>query len=191
MVRRGGGRGYGQESGRRRLWLGYGEVKLTQFTSVGSKEDQNRLAHCASHEREMMFTAKSNNQSGESPFSQSVEIGSTNHRHNKEQMLQWLAGHKKCGRHLGPVILLLRSSRRQDARALCTYPCSNRRTIANRARAGIRFQEETQFGINNHHSDSLSLVVSVIHHIAKLASLELQKGSMRKNIYKTVLFQGF
>ena len=38
--------------------------------------------------------------------------------------------------------------------------------------------EETQFGIDNHHSDLLSLVVSVfhklrLHHIAKLASLHL------------------
>ena len=56
--------------------------------------------------------------------------------------------------------------------------------------------EETQFGIDNHHSDLLSLVVSVfhkirLHHIAKLASLELQKGSTRKKLCKTVLFQGF
>lgn len=46
--------------------------------------------------------------------------------------------------------------------------------------------EETQFGIDNHHSDLLSLVVSVflkirLHHITKLTSLELQKGSTRKN----------
>ena len=56
--------------------------------------------------------------------------------------------------------------------------------------------EETQFGIDNHHSDLLSLVVSVfpkirLHHIAKLASLVLQKGSTRKKLCKTVLFQGF
>ena len=45
--------------------------------------------------------------------------------------------------------------------------------------------EETQFGIDNHFSNLLSLVVSVflkirLHHIAKLTSLEIQKGSMRK-----------
>jgi hypothetical protein len=56
--------------------------------------------------------------------------------------------------------------------------------------------EDTQFGIDNHHFDLLSLVVSVflkirLHHIAKLTSLELQKGSTRKRLCKTVLFQGF
>nr|XP_033947312.1 uncharacterized protein LOC117452698 [Pseudochaenichthys georgianus]XP_033947313.1 uncharacterized protein LOC117452698 [Pseudochaenichthys georgianus] len=56
--------------------------------------------------------------------------------------------------------------------------------------------EETQFGIDNHYSDLLSLVVSVflkirLHHIAKLTSLDLQKGSTRKKLCKTVLFQGF
>lgn len=56
--------------------------------------------------------------------------------------------------------------------------------------------EDTQFGIDNHHFDLLSLVVSVflkirLHHIAKLTSLELQKGSKRKKLCKTVLFQGF
>lgn len=56
--------------------------------------------------------------------------------------------------------------------------------------------EETQFGSDNHHSDLLSLVVSVfvrirLHHIAKLTSLELQKGSTRKKLCKTVLFHGF
>ena len=61
---------------------------------------------------------------------------------------------------------------------------------------GMTFQEETQFAIDNHHSDSLSLVESVfqkirLHHIAKLASLKLQKGSTRKKLCKTVLFQGF
>ena len=70
-----------------------------------------------------------------------------------------------------------------------------RRTIANRAR-GISFREETQLGIDNHHSDLLSLFVSVfhkirLHHVAKLASLELQKGSTRKKLCKTVLFHGF
>ncbi|KAF4100527.1 uncharacterized protein LOC131526436 [Onychostoma macrolepis] len=55
--------------------------------------------------------------------------------------------------------------------------------------------DETQFGIDNHQSDLLSLVVSVflkirLHHVAKLASLELQKGSTRKKLCKTVLFQG-
>lgn len=55
--------------------------------------------------------------------------------------------------------------------------------------------EETQFGIDKHQSDMLSLVVSVflkirLHHVDKLSSLELQKGSMRK-LCKTVLFQGF
>lgn len=56
--------------------------------------------------------------------------------------------------------------------------------------------EETQFGIDNHHYDLLSLVVSAfhkirLHHIAKLASLELQKASTRKKLCKTVLFQWF
>ncbi|CAJ1085030.1 uncharacterized protein LOC117442808 [Xyrichtys novacula] len=56
--------------------------------------------------------------------------------------------------------------------------------------------EETQFGIDNHHFTLLSLVVSVflkirLHHIAKLTSLELQKGSTRKKTTKAVLFQGF
>jgi len=55
--------------------------------------------------------------------------------------------------------------------------------------------EETEFGIDNQ-SDFLSLVVSVflkirLHHIAKIASLELQKVSTRKKLFKTVLFQGF
>ena len=75
------------------------------------------------------------------------------------------------------------------------YSCSNWLTIANTAR-GITFQEETWFGIDNHHSDLLSLFVSVfhklrLHRIAKLASFELQKGSMRKKLCKTVLFPGF
>ena len=56
--------------------------------------------------------------------------------------------------------------------------------------------EETQFGIDNHHYNLLSLVVSVfhkirLHHIAKITSVELQKGSTRKKLSKTVLFQGF
>ena len=56
--------------------------------------------------------------------------------------------------------------------------------------------EDTQFGIDNHHSDLLKLVVSVflkirLHHIAKLTSLEYQSGSTRKKLCKTVLFQGF
>lgn len=56
--------------------------------------------------------------------------------------------------------------------------------------------EETQFGIDNHFSDLLSLILSVflkirMHHIAKLASIELQKGSTRKKLCKAVLFQGF
>uniref|UniRef100_A0AAV2KFC7 DNA transposase THAP9 C-terminal domain-containing protein n=1 Tax=Knipowitschia caucasica TaxID=637954 RepID=A0AAV2KFC7_KNICA len=56
--------------------------------------------------------------------------------------------------------------------------------------------EETQYGIDNHHSNLLSLAVSVflkirLHHIAKLTSLDLQKGSTRKKLCKTVLFQGF
>ncbi|KAF3837712.1 hypothetical protein F7725_009480 [Dissostichus mawsoni] len=56
--------------------------------------------------------------------------------------------------------------------------------------------EETQFGIDNHYSNLLSLVVSVflkirLHHIAKLTSLDLQKGNTRKKLCKTVLFQGF
>ena len=53
--------------------------------------------------------------------------------------------------------------------------------------------EETQYGINNHYSDMLSMVVSVflkirLHHISKLATIELQKGSTRKKLNKTVLF---
>ncbi|XP_041864603.1 uncharacterized protein LOC121654496 [Melanotaenia boesemani] len=56
--------------------------------------------------------------------------------------------------------------------------------------------EETQFGIDNHHSNLLSLFVSVflnirLHHGAKLTTLELQKGSTRKKRSKTVLFPGF
>lgn len=56
--------------------------------------------------------------------------------------------------------------------------------------------EETQFGIDNHHSDLLRSVVSVffkvrLHHIAKMASLKYQSGSTRKKLCKTVLFQGF
>ncbi|KAL2099437.1 hypothetical protein ACEWY4_005917 [Coilia grayii] len=56
--------------------------------------------------------------------------------------------------------------------------------------------EETQFGIDNHHSDLLSSVVSVfhkirLHHTAKYACLELQKDSTRKKLHKTILFQGF
>ena len=43
-----------------------------------------------------------------------------NHRH-KEQMLHGLLGHKKCGRHLGPVILLIvEQQKQQDTRALCS-----------------------------------------------------------------------
>lgn len=54
--------------------------------------------------------------------------------------------------------------------------------------------EETQFGIDNHYSYLLSLVVSVfleirLHHIAKLTSLKLQSDSTRKKLCKTVLFQ--
>ncbi|XP_027866528.1 uncharacterized protein LOC114161773 [Xiphophorus couchianus] len=56
--------------------------------------------------------------------------------------------------------------------------------------------QETQFGIDNHHSDLLSLVVSVflkirMHHIAKVTCLGLQKGNTRKKLCKTVLFQGY
>ncbi|XP_035990433.1 uncharacterized protein LOC118562271 [Fundulus heteroclitus] len=56
--------------------------------------------------------------------------------------------------------------------------------------------EDTQFGIDNHHSNLLSLVVSVfmkirLHHIAKVTTHELQKGNTRKKLSKTVLFQGF
>lgn len=56
--------------------------------------------------------------------------------------------------------------------------------------------DETQFGIDNHHYDLIALVVSAflkirLHHIAKLASIELQKESTRKRLCKTVLFQGF
>lgn len=55
---------------------------------------------------------------------------------------------------------------------------------------------DTQFGIDNHHSNLLKLVVSVflkirLHHIAKLTSLKYQSGSTRKKLCKTVLFQGF
>ena len=50
------------------------------------------------------------------------------------------AGRKKCGRHLGLVILMLRRSRRHRMPKHCAaYSCSNRRTIANRARAGGYF----------------------------------------------------
>ena len=56
--------------------------------------------------------------------------------------------------------------------------------------------EKLEIGIDNHHSDLLSLVVSVfhkirLHHIAKLASFELQKGSRKNKLCQTVLFQGF
>lgn len=56
--------------------------------------------------------------------------------------------------------------------------------------------EETQFEIDNHSSDLLSLVLSGflkirMHHIAEMASIELQKGSTRKKLCKAVLFQGF
>lgn len=56
--------------------------------------------------------------------------------------------------------------------------------------------EETQFGIDNHSSDLLSLILSAflkirMHHTAKMASIELQKGSTRKSSCKAVLFQGF
>ena len=56
--------------------------------------------------------------------------------------------------------------------------------------------EETQFGIDNHYSNLLSLVVSVflkvrLHHIVKLTSLDLQKGSMRKKLCKQSSFRAF
>lgn len=56
--------------------------------------------------------------------------------------------------------------------------------------------EETQFGIDNHQSQLLSLIVSVflkvrLHHIAKMTTLNWQSGSTRKKLCKTVLFQGF
>ncbi|KAM4548031.1 uncharacterized protein PAE49_016458 [Odontesthes bonariensis] len=56
--------------------------------------------------------------------------------------------------------------------------------------------EETHFGIDNHSFDLLSLMLSAflkisMHHIAKMASTELQKGSTRKKLCKAVLFQGF
>lgn len=56
--------------------------------------------------------------------------------------------------------------------------------------------EETQFDIDNHHSNLLRLVVSVflkirLHHIANMSSLRYQSGSTRKKLCKTVLFQGF
>ncbi|KAK5881822.1 hypothetical protein CesoFtcFv8_020467 [Champsocephalus esox] len=54
--------------------------------------------------------------------------------------------------------------------------------------------EETQLGIDNHYSDLLSLVVFLkirLHHIARLTSLDPQKGSTRKKLCRTVLCQGF
>ncbi|CAL8357537.1 unnamed protein product [Gadus morhua 'NCC'] len=56
--------------------------------------------------------------------------------------------------------------------------------------------QESQFGIDNHLSLLLSLVVSVfmrirLHHIAKLTSLNWQRGNSRKKLGKIILFQGF
>ncbi|KAL2096888.1 hypothetical protein ACEWY4_006095 [Coilia grayii] len=56
--------------------------------------------------------------------------------------------------------------------------------------------EETQFGFDNHHSNLLSLVVSMfvkirLHHIAKFTFVNLQKENTRKKSCKAELFQGF
>ncbi len=55
---------------------------------------------------------------------------------------------------------------------------------------------ETQDSTDNHDFCILSLVVSNFHklrqyHIAKLHTLQLQSGSLRKKLCKTVLFQGY
>lgn len=55
---------------------------------------------------------------------------------------------------------------------------------------------DTQFGIDNHHSNLVKLVVSAflkirMHHIAKNITLKHQSGSTRKKVCKTVLFQGY
>jgi hypothetical protein len=54
---------------------------------------------------------------------------------------------------------------------------------------------ESQFGIDNHHYRLITLMVSTFcsmrqHHIAKLHTQQLQKGSVRKKFAKTVLFMG-
>ena len=54
---------------------------------------------------------------------------------------------------------------------------------------------DTRYGIDNHHSTLLSLVVSLffklrLHHIAKMTTLSLQKDNVRQKLTKTVLFKG-
>ena len=54
---------------------------------------------------------------------------------------------------------------------------------------------ETQFGVDNHHYNLISLLVSVFHklrqhHVAKLHTQQLQRGNIRKKVCKTVLFMG-
>ena len=56
--------------------------------------------------------------------------------------------------------------------------------------------QESQFGIDNHLSLLLSLVVSVfmrirLHHIAKLTSLTWQRGNSRKKLGKPSCFKDF
>lgn len=54
---------------------------------------------------------------------------------------------------------------------------------------------DTQYGIDNHHHQLLTIVVSLffklrLHHIAKLFTLDLQHGSKRQKVNKVTHFKG-
>lgn len=54
---------------------------------------------------------------------------------------------------------------------------------------------ESQHGISNHHFSLISLIVSTFfhmrqHHVAKLETLKIQTGNLRKKLGKTILFSG-
>ena len=54
----------------------------------------------------------------------------------------------------------------------------------------------SQYGLDNHHTDLIRLLVGVyhkvrLHHQARLHTARLQKNSLRQRLNKTVLFRGF
>ena len=54
---------------------------------------------------------------------------------------------------------------------------------------------ESQYGIDNHHYQLISLLVETyhsiqLHHMVKLKNMELQRGTMRKKHGKLLLFKG-
>ena len=109
------------------------------------------------------------------------------YRHNKEEMPHCLLG----ARNVAAVLYWSYTCcvAAEDTRCQSTVqhiPVQIGGPLRTGLGRGITFQEKIQFGIDNHHSDLLSLVVSVFHnirlrHVAKLTSLEPRKGA--RDIY--------